>query len=127
MFCLEKKNSSQQQIKKNLTPRQKLYCKNKIVKYCFQFQNNISTISIFEEVIVESPEFPLPYLDINQGYAYMGTMGLIPAHEGFTKAQPFLQKAIELKEDLPETQLNLAWINCWQKWDLKQAKQFRYP
>ena len=32
-----------------------------------------------------------------------------------------MQKAIELKEDLPETQLNLAWINCWQKWDLKQA------
>ncbi len=85
------------------------------------YTNTLKAISIFEEVIHEYPEFPLPYLDINQGYAYMGTMGIIPSFEGFTKAQPFLQKAIELKEDLPETQLNLAWISCWQKWDLKQA------
>lgn len=85
------------------------------------YPNTLKAISIFEEVIHESPEFPLPYLDVNQAYAYMGTMGIIPAFEGFTKAQPFLQKAIELKEDLPETQLNLAWISCWQKWDLKQA------
>ena len=85
------------------------------------YANTLKAISVFEEVIQESPEFPLPYLDVNQGYTYMGTMGIIPAFEGFTKAQPFLQKAIELKEDLPETQLNLAWICCWQKWDLKQA------
>jgi len=85
------------------------------------YLNTLKAISVFEEVIQESPEFPLPYLDVNQGYTYMGTMGIIPAYEGFTKAQPFLQKAIELKEDLPETQLNLAWISCWQKWDLKQA------
>ncbi len=85
------------------------------------YENTCKAISVFEEVIQESPDFPLPYLDINQGYTYMGTMGIISAYEGFTKAQPFLQKAIELKEDLPETQLNLAWISCWQKWDLKQA------
>lgn len=85
------------------------------------YVNTLKAISVFEEVIQESPEFPLPYLDVNQGYTYMGTMGIISAYEGFTKAQPFLQKAIELKEDLPETQLSLAWISCWQKWDLKQA------
>lgn len=99
----------------------KKYLKARFYLMKLDYTNTLRAISLFEEVIKESPEFPLPYLDINQGYAYMGTMGIIPAHEGFAKAQSFLQKAIELKEDLPETQLNLAWVSCWQKWDLKQA------
>ena len=99
----------------------KKYLKGRFHLMKLDYTNTLKAISIFEEVIQEAPEFPLPYLDVNQGYAYMGTMGIIPAYEGFAKAQPFLQKAIELKEDLPETQLNLAWISCWQTWDLKQA------
>ncbi len=99
----------------------KKYLKARFYLMRLDYDSTIKAISIFEEVIHESPDFPLPYLDINQGYAYMGTMGIIPAMDAFMKAQPFLQKAIELKEDLPETQLNLAWISCWQKWDLKQT------
>lgn len=99
----------------------KKYLKGRFYLMKLDYTSTLKAISIFEEVILESPDFPLPYLDVNQAYAYMGTMGIIPAYEGFTKAQPFLQKAIELKEDLPETQLNLAWTSCWQKWDLKQA------
>ena len=99
----------------------KKYLKGRFHLMRLDYTNTLKAISIFEEVIKESPEFPLPYLDINQGYIYMGTMGIIPAFDAFTKAEPFLQKAIELKEDLPETQLNLAWISRWQKWDLKQA------
>ena len=85
------------------------------------YSNTVKAISIFDEVIAESPSFPLPYLDVNQGYIYMGTMGIISAYEGFTKAQPYLERALELNEELPESQLNKAWIECWQKWDLKQA------
>lgn len=99
----------------------KKYLQGRFFLMKLDYENTFKAISIFEEVIEESPDFPLPYLDVNQGYTYMGTMGIIPAYEGFIKAQPFLQKAIELKEDLAETQLNLAWIYCWQKWDLKQA------
>lgn len=99
----------------------KKYLKGRFYLMKLDYTSTLKAISIFETVIEEAPEFPLPYLDINQAYLYMGTMGIIPAYEGFTKAQPFLEKAIALKEDLPETQLNLAWISCWQKWDLKQA------
>jgi TolB-like protein/AraC-like DNA-binding protein/predicted Zn-dependent protease len=75
-------------------------------------------IAILKEVVAEQPNFALPYLGINQAYAYLGTMGLIAASQAFAKAKPFLDKAIELNEDLPESQLNLAWIACWQNWDL---------
>jgi adenylate cyclase len=99
----------------------KKYLKGRFYLMKLDYNNTLKAISLFEEVIQESPDFPLSYLDVNQGYLYMGTMGIIPAYEGFIKAEPFLKKAIELKEDLPETQLNLAWISCWQNWDLKQA------
>ncbi len=78
-------------------------------------------ISIFQEVIATQPDFALPYLAINQGYAFLGTMGLMPAPESFAKAKPFLEKALELNPDLPESQLNLAWIACWQNWDFKST------
>ncbi len=78
-------------------------------------------ISIFQEVIAEQPDFPLPYLAINQGYTYLGSMGMLPAPASFAKAKPFLDKALELNSNLSESQLNLAWIACWQNWDLAKA------
>jgi adenylate cyclase len=75
-------------------------------------------ISILQDVIAEQPNFALAFLDINMGYAVLGTMGQMPAVEAFMKGKPFLDKAIELDENLPQSQLNLAWIACWQNWDL---------
>jgi TolB-like protein len=72
----------------------KKYLKGRFHLMKLDYTSTLKAISIFEEVIHESPEFPLPYLDVNQAYSYMSTMGIIPAFEGFTKAQPFLQKAI---------------------------------
>jgi TolB-like protein/AraC-like DNA-binding protein/Tfp pilus assembly protein PilF len=99
----------------------KKYLKGRFYLMKLDYSNTLKAIAIFDEVIAESPSFPLPYLDVNQGYAYMGTMGIISAYEGFTKAQPYLERALELNENLPESQLNIAWIECWQKWNLKQA------
>lgn len=99
----------------------KKYLKGRFYLMKLDYSNSLKAIGIFDEVIAESPSFPLPYLDVNQAYIYMGTMGIISAYEGFTKAQPYLEKALELNKDLPESQLNMAWIECWQKWDLKQA------
>lgn len=76
-------------------------------------------ISILEEVIEMQPDFALAYLDINVGYASLGSIGLIPAGEAFAKGKPFLDKGIELNENLPESQINLALISCWQNWDIE--------
>ncbi|MRI02246.1 helix-turn-helix domain-containing protein [Kriegella sp. EG-1] len=76
-------------------------------------------ITIFNEVIKKEPDFPLPYLDANQGYAYLGTMGMMPAPLAFQKAKTYLDTALELDRNLPKSQLNLAWISCWQNWDLE--------
>ncbi|MBU3010128.1 helix-turn-helix domain-containing protein [Polaribacter vadi] len=99
----------------------KEYLKGRYFLMKLDYENTLKAISIFEEIIKNEPNFPNPYLDINQGYTYLGAMGLISAFEGFQKAQPFLQKAIELNPNSSKFQLNLSWIACWQNWDLKKA------
>ena len=97
------------------------YLKGRYYLMKLDYENTIKSISIFEAIIEKAPNFPNPYLDINQGYGYLAVMGLLPAFEAFTKAQPFLQKGLELEPNSARSQLNLSWIACWQNWDLKKA------
>jgi adenylate cyclase len=99
----------------------KKYLKGRYYMMKLSLPSTEKSISIFQEVIAEQPTFPLPYLGIHQGYAFLGTMGLLPAPEAFAKAKPFLDKALALNENLPESQLNLSWIACWQNWDIAGA------
>ena len=99
----------------------KKYLKGRYYMMKLDLPGTEKSISIFKEVIAEQPKFPLPYLAINQGYAYLGTMGLLPAPEAFAKAKPFLDKALELDKNLPQSQLNMSWIACWQNWDIESA------
>ena len=98
-----------------------LYLKGRYYLMKLTLPSTQKAIAIFKEVIVAQPDFTLAYLDINQGYSYLGTMGLLPAPEAFSKGKPFLDKALELDENLPESQLSLAWISCWQNWDFASA------
>lgn len=97
------------------------YLKGRYYLMKLNLANTQKAISIFEAVIAAQPDFALAYLDVNQAYAYLGTMGLMPAPEAFAKGKPFLDKALELDENLPESQLNLSWICSWQNWDLEGA------
>ena len=80
-------------------------------------------ILILEGVIEEQPLFTLAYLGIHLGYILLGTLGFVPANEAFAKGQPYLDKAIELDENLPESQLNLSYISFIGKWDFAEAYQ----
>ncbi|RTE53853.1 helix-turn-helix domain-containing protein [Arenibacter aquaticus] len=75
-------------------------------------------ITILEEIIEDWPHFALPYLGMHLAYTLLGTIGLLPLHIAFAKGQPFLDKAIEIDEDLPECQLHLSYACLIQKWDL---------
>ena len=99
----------------------KKYLKGRFYLMKLSLPSTEKAISIFKEVIAEQPRFPLPYLGIHQGYAFLGTMGLLPAPESFAKAKPFLDKALILDKNLPQSQLNLSWIACWQNWDIEGA------
>ncbi len=99
------------------------YLKGRFYIMKLDYKNSIKGINILKEVIENSPKFSNPYLDINLAYVNMGTMGLFPAFEAYQKAQPYLLKALELDPNSSRSQLNLAWIECWQNWNLEKAYQ----
>ena len=76
-------------------------------------------ISILENIIVDWPNFALAHLGMHLAYTLLGTIGLVPLPEAFAKGQPFLDKAMELDENLPECQLHLSYASLIQKWDLQ--------
>lgn len=78
-------------------------------------------MSLMEEVIRKAPNYVYAYLGMHMGYTLLGTLGFMPAGEAFAKGQPFLDKAIDLDEDLPECRLQMAWISFLQDWDLDQT------
>lgn len=78
-------------------------------------------VEILQQLITQQPNFPQAYLGMHLSYALMGTLGLIPAIEGFVKGQPYLNKAIELAPDLAECQLQLSWMSFLQEWDLPKT------
>lgn len=97
------------------------YLKGRYFLMKLDYDSSIKSINIFKDIIKKEPNFVHPYLDINQAYALMGTMGLLPAFEAYKKAQPYLQKALELDPYSSRSQLNLSWIECWQNWNLRKA------
>lgn len=97
------------------------YLKGRYYIMKLDYKNSIKGINILKEVINKSPNFSNPYLDINLAYVNMGTMGILPSNEAYEKAQPYLLKALELDPNSSRSQLNLAWIECWQNWNLKKA------
>lgn len=76
-------------------------------------------MSILQGIIREQPDYALAYLGVHLGYTLLGTIGLIPASEAFIQGKSFLDKAIELDQELPECQLHLAWMSFLQEWDLE--------
>lgn len=97
------------------------YLKGRYYLMKLDYDSSLKAIEIFKSIIERSPNFVNPYLDINQAYTFMGTMGLLPAFEAFQKAQSFFEKARSLSPNSSRVQLNLAWIECWQNWNLKKA------
>jgi TolB-like protein/class 3 adenylate cyclase/AraC-like DNA-binding protein/Tfp pilus assembly protein PilF len=78
-------------------------------------------IAILAEIVREQPGYAYGQLGMHLAYTLLGTLGFMPAHEAFMKGQPYLDKAIELDPQLPECQLNQAYMAFLQDWDAAAA------
>lgn len=85
--------------------------------------NAEEALAILLKVIESVPSFPLALLEIHAVYSFLGYLGVMPTDEAFKAGDAYLQRAIDLKQDLPECQYQLAQIRYWQKWDIAGACQ----
>ncbi len=87
-------------------------------------QSEIETgMDILKNIIAEQPDFALAYIGMHLGYTLLGALGMMPAMEAFSAAHPYLKRAIELDENLPEVQLNLSFDAFFHHWDFQKAYQ----
>lgn len=83
-------------------------------------QRDIETgMEILKELLEQSPNYVYGWLGMHMGYVLLGTLGIMKAEEAFGQGHLYLSKAIELNAELPECQLQLAWMSFLQDWDLK--------
>jgi adenylate cyclase len=78
-------------------------------------------MDILKNIIAEQPDFALAYIGMHLGYTLLGALGMMPAMESFTMAQPYLKTAMRLNKDLPEVQLHLSYEAFFQRWDFPAA------
>ncbi|MEM6772661.1 MAG: tetratricopeptide repeat protein, partial [Bacteroidota bacterium] len=80
-------------------------------------------MQLLREIVADQPDFPLAHLGMHLGYTLLATLGLMPAPEAFAAGHPYLARALELDDSLPEVQLNLAFQSFLQAWDLPATYQ----
>jgi len=79
-------------------------------------------IAAFEEAIQLDPNFVVPCCNLSYCYSFLGSSGVIPRQEAFSKAKDYTLKAIELDPNHPESYLAMAIIKFFQNWDFKGAE-----
>ncbi len=79
-------------------------------------------ITTFEEVIRIDPNFASPYCALSFCYTFMGSTGLMPKADAYSKAKDFTLKAIELDPNHAESHLSLATIKFYHNWDFDGAE-----
>ncbi|HZV44933.1 MAG TPA: adenylate/guanylate cyclase domain-containing protein, partial [Saprospiraceae bacterium] len=67
-------------------------------------------IAAFEEAIQLDPNFVVPCCNLSYCYSFLGSSGVIPRQEAFSKAKDYTLKAIELDPNHPESYLAMAII-----------------
>ncbi len=75
----------------------------------------------FEEAIQKYPDFALAYAGLADCYSMFVVYNVMPADEGFPKAQEFADKALSLNPQLAEAHAAKGYF-WYQKWDWKKAE-----
>ena len=94
----------------------------------FHFQKwNPKDLELSKQFYQKSLEIDATYAQSNFGlsqyYTMMAGLGFLPKNEAFTKANQYIDKALELNPHLPEAHYGLAGISYWYEWDFNKTIQ----
>ncbi len=82
--------------------------------------------ALFEQAVQRDPQFASAYAMLAQCYLFQGFFGLLPPGEGFAKARPFLNRALEIDSDLDIAHMLMGRLLMDQDWDWSGAEaEFR--
>jgi tetratricopeptide (TPR) repeat protein len=81
-------------------------------------------ITLFEEALVQDPEYAPAYAGIADCYGLLGwvAFGALPPHEAFPRAEAAARRALELDDSLAEAHNTLGWTRLVYGWDWRDAE-----
>jgi TolB-like protein/class 3 adenylate cyclase/cytochrome c-type biogenesis protein CcmH/NrfG len=83
----------------------------------------LKAVKTFEDVIRIDPAFASPYCMLSFCYSFLGSSGMMPKAEAYSKAKDYTLKAIELDPNHAESYLSLATIKFYHNWDFEGAEE----
>ncbi|MEN8194569.1 MAG: hypothetical protein ABFS12_17245, partial [Bacteroidota bacterium] len=79
-------------------------------------------ISYFNQAIKKDSSFALAYIGLADSYHLLSTYSILSPKEAFTKSERFVNKALEIDDQLSEAHNSLAAINYYYEWNWKEAE-----
>jgi serine/threonine-protein kinase len=73
----------------------------------------------FESALEKDPNYALAHTGMGMVLVGRAQMGLIPPGKAREDALPFLSRALELDDSLPEAQFAMAAVKTWLEWDFE--------
>lgn len=77
------------------------------------------SIEHYERSIEMDADCALPYTGLATSYAFLGTIGYMPAEEAFPKAEEAALRAIEIEPDTGQSHVALAMVRLFHDWDFE--------
>lgn len=100
------------------------YLKAKYYWHKWTPEDALKSIEHYQRAVEISPRFAEAYAGIAYSYSFLGASGRIPPKEAYPKAEAAARKSLEIKDQLPDSQLSLAVVRLFHYWDFKGAKMY---
>jgi eukaryotic-like serine/threonine-protein kinase len=84
-------------------------------------EGTVEAIGFFEQVIATDPAYAPAYAGLADSYAQLLDYRSVPVAEGFTRAEEYARKALELDDTVAEAHASLAWAVFVYDWDWDRA------
>ncbi len=100
-----------------------LYLKGLFYQNKYTPEDICKAISLYEESIEKEQNFALPYSSLSTCYVLLGSVGQYLPDESYKKAKEYASKALQLDNNLIDSNISMALVKLFYDWDFDGAYQ----
>ncbi|MCH9026658.1 MAG: tetratricopeptide repeat protein [Proteobacteria bacterium] len=99
-----------------------LYLKGRAAYYKREYASMIQSIAYYEQAIAVDPDFAKAYSSLAEAWVLLAMWGYVDASEAMRNSLRAAQRALQLDDSLPGTQVVLGSIAHWHEWNNEKAE-----
>ncbi|MCZ6911643.1 MAG: tetratricopeptide repeat protein, partial [Proteobacteria bacterium] len=99
-----------------------LYLKGRSAWHKREYAAMIQSISYYEQAIAVDPDYAEAYSGLSEAWVLLAIWGYVDASEPMRNSMRAAQRALELDDSLPGTQVVLGTIAHWYEWNNEKAE-----